>query len=285
MKRSIRRRRKSDRSGVTNVVSLVMISGILISLMGVVFSTYLPSWGKDLEARTLNDVMDSFMDLKSAMDTLAVRGDDGTSLTTKITLGSNGGPMFGFGRCTGSFELREDGGIMRVTDETGSLFSASRGSFHFRSHNTYVEEQAIIIEAGALMREQGGFAALKGPPNVFVSRDVNSNEVVLYIMASTIEGDVQSYTGTGTYMVSTTLLSQTISSFEVSAGSSITINMITEYGTIWKDHIEGMMSRIGFTTYTTEIGTDLDGEPTFEVTSTGIDRMEIRSAVFKVTVT
>lgn len=111
------------------MVSLIMIAGIVISLMGMVFATYLPAWGKDIEVQTLNSVMDSFMDYKSGLDTLAVNGEPGTSSTTKITLGSNGGPVFGFGRMTGSIELNDNGGIVEIYDQFGTcIFTGKRSS-------------------------------------------------------------------------------------------------------------------------------------------------------------
>ncbi|MEA3557974.1 MAG: hypothetical protein U9R75_01845, partial [Candidatus Thermoplasmatota archaeon] len=132
--------RSGNDSGVTNVVSMIMIIAILISFMGMVFSTYLPAWGKDIEVQTLNEVMDSFMDLKSGLDTLSAGGDPGTSITTKMTLGSNGGPVFGFGRMTGSINIEEESGLMTVTDGGAVPFTygQGRGTIVYRSNNLYV---------------------------------------------------------------------------------------------------------------------------------------------------
>jgi hypothetical protein len=67
---------RKDSSGVTNVVSMIMILAIIVSFVGMVFATYLPAFGKDMEFQTLNEVMDSFMDLKSGMDRLSVGSPD-----------------------------------------------------------------------------------------------------------------------------------------------------------------------------------------------------------------
>ncbi len=239
---------RSDRTGVSNVVSLILIVAIVISLMGMVFTTYLPAWGKDIEAQTLNSVMDSFMDLKSGVDTLAVAGDPGTSLTTKMTLGSNGGPMFGFGRCTGSLDLRMDDGLLEVSDVTNPvlpiIYAQSRGNVVYTSSNTYVEEQIIALEAGAIIRDQSGLPVLKGQPNLVVNRDPNTEETTIYVMLITLEGETRSDSGTGSYMIKTTLLSEQTTYYPMGSRdtdntiltrSDIQLTITTEYASLWAD--------------------------------------------------
>jgi len=167
----IHKKGESD-SGVSNVVSLILIAGIVVSLLGMVFTTYLPAWGKDNEVKTLNSVMDSYMDLKTGFDTLALNGEPGTTSTTKISLGSSGGPVLGFGRMSGSIDLRNDLGIVEVYDQTGTIFSQGRGSLTYSSNTVNVEDQEISMEGGAIIRHQvGGSPVLKGRPNVFVWSD------------------------------------------------------------------------------------------------------------------
>ena len=238
---------RSDRTGVSNVVSLILIAAIVISLMGMVFTTYLPAWGKDIEAQTLNGVMDSFMDLKSGIDTLAVAGDGGTSLTTKMTLGSNGGPMFGFGRCTGSLDLRMDDGLFEVADVTGGgdiIYAQSRGNVVYTSYNTYVEEQIITLEAGAIIRDQSGIPVLKGQPNLVINRDPNTEETTIYIMLITLEGETRSDSGTGSYMIKTTLLSEQTTYYPmgsrnpdntINTRSDIRLSITTDHSSLWVD--------------------------------------------------
>ncbi len=247
---------RSDKTGVSNVVSLVLIAGIMISLMGMVFTTYLPAWGKDIEAQTLNSVMDSFMDLKSGVDTLAVAGDPGTSLTTKMTLGSNGGPMFGFGRCTGSLDLRMDDGLLEVSDVTGGgvIYAQSRGNVVYTSSNTYVEEQIIALEAGAIIRDQSGLPVLKGQPNLVINRDPNTEETTIYLMMITLEGETRSDSGTGSYMIKTTLLSEETTHYPmgshnpdntINTRSDIRLAITTEYSSLWTDVFTNMAAEEG----------------------------------------
>ena len=295
----------SDDRGVSNVVSLVLIAGIIISLMGMVFTTYLPAWGKDIEAQTLGSVMDSYMDLKSGVDTLSVSGDPGTSLTTKMTLGSNGGPMFGFGRCTGSLDLRMDDGLFVVTDVTEVqpvIYAQSRGNVVYSSSNTYVEEQVLTMEAGAIIREQSGLPVLKGQPNFVLNRDGNTEDTTLYLMLITLEGETRSDSGTGSYMIKTTLLSEETISYPMGSRdvnnaivdrSDIKLSITTDHPTLWSDLFadmaldEGFVEDVGLDGYTNgnppEYSIDSTTTPgTVEVTLYGmVGELILRSTVFE----
>lgn len=267
------------------MVSLVLITGIITSMMGMVFSTYLPAWGKDLEAQTLYGAMDSFIDLKSSIDQLSVRGDPGTSMTSKIALGSGGGPVFGFGRCTGSLQLLDDEGTVSLSDTDGNMYGSSRGAVAYRSYNTYVEEQVITLEAGMLVREQSGSAVLKGTPNMIVNDDINSGQRILYILLSSIEGDIRSYSGSETYMISMTLLSEAIFGYDVSA-EGVRIDIRTDLSGVWEDHFTKMFDDEGIPLGNLSFSTYLDGggHEVLRVTLNDVDRLEVRTAIFKMSV-
>ncbi|MDG6224506.1 MAG: hypothetical protein QCI82_03235 [Candidatus Thermoplasmatota archaeon] len=278
-------RRISDENGVSNVVSMVMIAGIIISMMGMVFSTYLPAWGKDVEAQTLYGVMDSFMDMKSSVDQLSVRGDAGTSMTTKITLGSGGGPVLGFGRCTGNLQLLQDSGSVLAYDSDGNIYGRARGSLTYSSFNTYVDDQTISMEGGMLIREQAGSSVMKGPPNMVLNDDLNTGRRVLYLLLSTIEGDVRSYSGSETYMIRMTLLSEVMATYDITSASFV-IEVVTEHGSLWEAHFRAMAldesipaGDLSFTSFV-----DADGNNAIRITVSGIDQLILRNAIFKLDV-
>ncbi|MCU0799961.1 MAG: hypothetical protein MUC62_09875 [Candidatus Thermoplasmatota archaeon] len=280
------RGRIRDEQGVTNVVSLIMIGGIIISLLGMIFSTYLPAWGKDIEAQTQKGTMDSFMDLKSDMDILAVGGDTGSALSSKISLGSNGGPVFGFGRMSGSLQLTSNIGLMEVRDQTGSVYAQGRGSLVYTSNNLYVEDQIIALEGGAIIRDQMGSGILKGTPNIVVRRDVNMGTLSLYVLVPTIEGATQSYSGTSTYMMSTVLMSEQKAAYNIGA-NDISLSISSNYPNVWTDYLTTMCTSQGLTLgiqFTIVQGVDALLNPMVTITFLTLDRMEIRNAIYQLNV-
>lgn len=283
---------RKDQRGVTNVVSMIMIIAIVVSFMGMVFATYLPAFGKDMEFNTLNTVMDSFMDLKSGLDRLSVAGDPGTSLTTKMTLGSTGGPVMGFGRMTGSLNLYEDGGLVMVEDVNGFKYGQGRGTFVYRSNNLYVEDQDITLEGGAIIRDEGGSSVLKGPPNLVVDNDQNSETLKLYILLTNLEGQSVSFSGTGSYLISTTLLVGEVSSYPIASGTDIIITLETDHGALWEGIIDDIMGDEGLVkdvydgaTWTNhDYRVEISGG-TLTLTVRGLTELIVRSSFFRVEMT
>lgn len=282
MRRSFMKGKIRDTSGVSNIVSIIMLAGIITSLLGMIFTTYLPAFGKDIEAQTLNDSMVSFMDMKSAVDILAVRGDEGTTMSSTITLGSAGGPVFGFGRCSGSFRLDTQGGSVEVVDQTGYTYGRGRGTINYNSRNTYVDEQVITLEGGAIIREQLDQSVVKGAPNMVLTREETSGDVVLYLLLSTLDGDDQSYSGSGTYMISMTLLSEEIYSYTITAGTTLTLTVETDYNTLWEDIFVHMMNDEGVPAGDYSTDTSVVGE--FSIDIDNVDKLEVRTSVFKLAV-
>ncbi|MFO8051849.1 MAG: hypothetical protein R6V01_09160 [Thermoplasmatota archaeon] len=278
---------KEKKSGVTNVVSLIMITAIIISFMGMVFSTYLPAWGKDIEVQTLNDVMDSFMDLKSGLDTLSAGGDPGTSITTKMTLGSNGGPVFGFGRMTGSLSIEEESGQVTVGGG-GYTYGQSRGTVLYRSNNLYVEDQDILLEGGAIIRDQAASSVLKGPPNLLVDKDQGTGKLRVYVLLQNLKGADVGFTGTGSYMLSTSLLTEESSDYDLGEenGQTITIEVRTEHHQVWSDTIEDIMTEESLTSTNGDYATSYDeNSETFTLTIYEVNILNVRTAFFKMTMT
>jgi hypothetical protein len=235
------------------------------------------------------------MDLKSGLDTLAVGGDPGTMMTTKVQLGSDGGPVFGFGRMTGSMTLYEENGLFVVSDDSGYIYGQGRGSLVYRSQNLYVEDQKITLEGGAIIREQAGVPVVKGPPNLIIDNDPNLGETSLYILLINLEGQSISFSGTGSYMISSTILSEESSTYAVGAGTDIVLSFMTDYGTLWEDTADDMMTDEGLTKgtdpvtdpqdYTVDHGVDIDGNNIVTFTFYTLSELVVKSSFYRIAMT
>ncbi len=282
-------RRCKDDSGVSNVVSLIMIASILISLLGMIFTTYVPAWAKDTEVQTLNGAMDSYMDLKTGMDTLAIAGDPGTSVTTKITLGSSGGPVFGFGRMTGSIQLVTDSGVTEVSDDTGLIYGQGRGELVYSSSPSRVEDERIVMQAGGIIRDQAGYALMKGPPNILIWRDSATGDHLMSILTYTVEGAEESYSGTGSYMIKTALTSSQDLSYDIAAGLVISLSIETpvEFTGLWVNYLTSMARDAGLATpgdFTVGPGTNSLADTCIVLALNDLEQLEVRTVAYQLSV-
>ena len=87
-----------NKGAVSNIVSSIMMLGIVMTILGMVLTVYVPIWAKGLEAQHMEDVANSFADLKSTIDSQVAQGDIGTKFSTRIQLGTEGGPLLAWAK-------------------------------------------------------------------------------------------------------------------------------------------------------------------------------------------
>ncbi|MEA3558159.1 MAG: hypothetical protein U9R75_02795, partial [Candidatus Thermoplasmatota archaeon] len=194
--------------------------------------------------------------------------------------------VFGFGRMTGSINIEEESGLMTVTDGGAVPFTygQGRGTIVYRSNNLYVEDQDIILEGGAIIREQAVSSVLKGPPNLLIDRDTGTSEIRVYVLLQSIRGTKVGYTGTGSYMISTSLLMEESSTYEL-GGDTVVITIETEYDGVWQSTVDGLMAEEGLLSPADySISYDAVTE-IFSLTINSVDHLSVKTAFFKVGMT
>jgi hypothetical protein len=144
-----------------------MMLGIVFTILGMILTVYVPIWAKGLESQHMEGVANSFTDLKSTVDTQIAQGDVGTKMSTRIKLGTEGGPLLGLGQSTGGISFEPDNSMMRIynTDDTFEKYGAGRGRVIFDSNNIYYVDQEYIYENGAVILDQTGSNLMKTEPN------------------------------------------------------------------------------------------------------------------------
>ena len=126
-----------DDSGVSNIVSSIMMLGIIMTLIGMVMTVYLPMWARSNEVSHLEDVSDSFIDLKITIDNQIMTNDMGSKFNTRIKLGAGGGPMLGIGRSSGSIDFDSGRSTITVyqTEDGLNMFGEGGGNLFYGSNN------------------------------------------------------------------------------------------------------------------------------------------------------
>jgi hypothetical protein len=236
-----------ENKGVSNIVTSIMMLGIFLSILAMVFTIYLPEWAKSGEANHMEGVVDSFLDIKSNIDKqITDEKGIGSTISTPIKLGAEGGAIMGMGRTSGSLSYNPTGFniILNNTYDVENVYGQSFGSLTYKSRNIYYTNQNLYYENGVVIIEQAGKAIMKARPNFDLMHADNKTTLVLSLIHLT--GDYENLGGTDSHTMDTTLIQSTAQSREFiwspeegfGNGQNITINISTRFGPLWKEFIE-----------------------------------------------
>jgi hypothetical protein len=224
-----------------------MMLGIVFTILGMVLTVYVPIWAKGLESQHMEDVSNSFTDLKSTIDTQIAQGDTGTKMSTRIKLGTEGGPLLGLGQSTGGIMFQPENSMMRIynTDDNFEKYGSGRGRVIFDSNNIYYVEQTYVYENGAVILDQVGKNLMKTEPNFYINNISGTTQVSIVLI--TLQGDLENLGGIQSQTISTNLLSANKDSVEwgegaiPNSGRNLTLSYNTSYPIVWHQYFTDML--------------------------------------------
>ena len=193
----------TNQEAVVGIVVTVLLIGLLMAVMVMLNTVYVPQWLEESEASHMEDVSNQFTQLKYALDIQALVNDS-TSVTTSVTLGSKELPFFDSGRTFGSLDIDEDSfniTIEQWNETTPVVITAD--SIRYTSGNSYFVNQQYIYEAGALILSQDESNVLYGKPSFFVDGYGNESTITFVIVNISGVGGKTSVSGYGTYPIYT----------------------------------------------------------------------------------
>jgi hypothetical protein len=173
--------RNSDEA-VVGIVVTVLLIGLMLAVIVMVNTVYVPQWLEESEAAHMEDVSNSFAQLKYALDIQSLVNDS-TSISTSVTLGSRELPIFTTGRTFGSLEIADNSFNLTVDRWNNTNVSYVADSIKYSSGNSYFVNQQYIYEAGALILAQDDANVLFGKPALSVS-DYGNNSTIRFTIAN-----------------------------------------------------------------------------------------------------
>jgi hypothetical protein len=234
-----------DKDGVSNIVTSIMMLGIVMTILGMILTVYVPMWARSNEIGHLDDVNDAFVDLKITIDNQVMTNDMGSKYSTRIKLGAGGGPVLGIGRSAGGLDF--DSGratiIVYQSEDTLNIYGEGGGNLVFESNNNYYVDQDFILENGAIIVKQGDSAVMKAEPALYVQKDPVTNLTSLELTTISMVGNHKSIGGNDDRIVDTILTSDMNTPHEfnwyennMSSGQNITIRFNTMYPDLWLEY-------------------------------------------------
>ena len=244
---------RRNKTGVSNIVTSIMMLGIFLSILAMIFTIYIPIWAKSGEANHMESVVDSFLELKENVDKqIADEKSVGTTLSTRIKLGAEGGAIMGIGRTSGSLSFKNSGFniLINNTNDAKDIYGQASGMITFESRNVYYTNQEFSYENGAVIIEQDNKAVMRAKPNFDIL--YLDNKTTLVITLIHFSGNSSNVGGSDFHTIDTELVQSIAQSHPLiwtaeegfPSGQNITINITTRFGNLWEEFINSELVSI-----------------------------------------
>jgi hypothetical protein len=229
MQKIIKSIRKKDEA-VAGIVVAVMIVGLVLAVISIIQTIYIPKWMESREAEHMGVVSNQFSDFKYTIDTqIALKQD--VPVSTSITLGSRELGFFISNKAFGRLALISDGCALRIVRTAGDTYEDNYGILRYTSENAYFLNQIYNYEIGGVVLNQTEGTVFIIKPEF--SAQYNASTRVANLSLTCIDlvpnDEKTSISGYGTYPVRTEYLSET----NTSITSIKTFTIMTPYSAIW----------------------------------------------------
>jgi len=209
MRRIIRNLKKKDEA-VAGIVVAVMIVGLVLAVVSIIQTIYVPKWMESREAEHMGVVADQFSQLKYTVDTqIAVK--ESSPISSSITLGSRELGFFMSNKAFGRLALISNGWAYRITRTLGDTYEDNFEILRYTSENAYYLNQAYSYEIGGIVlnQTQGSVFLIKPEFSALYNVSTHSLNLSLYCIDLIPNDEKTSITGYGTYPVRTEYITQT----------------------------------------------------------------------------
>ena len=234
---------KSD-NAVVGIVATFLIVGLIVAVISVLQTTYVPKWMEERESEHMSQVADQFSQLKYAIDTHITTQKEDIPISTSITLGSKEMPFLMSTRAYGYLDIIPKEFTLNINNETKTE-EVLLGDIQYSSINAYFIDQIYVHEAGGIILSQNNGNIMFIKPTFLVKgeREVNLTFKVTNITAI---GGKKSISGFGTYPIQTEFIKNT-NTIKLTDISDFKIK--SKYLNAWKTLINSTFIKEGLNFY------------------------------------
>lgn len=240
-RRIIRKSVTNKDEAVAGIVVAVMIVGLILAVVSIIQTIYIPKWMESREAEHMGVVADQFSQLKFVVDS-QVALKETAPISTSITLGSRELGFFISNKAFGRLSLVSDGWSYAITRTVGDTYEDYFGTLRYTSENSYYLDQSYNYEIGGVIlnQTQGAVFSIKPEFSVAFNTSVRSVTLTWNCIDLRPKDETTSISGYGTYPVKTEYLTATNSS--ITSVKTFTIN--TPFPTIWLNFLNESFSDV-----------------------------------------
>ena len=244
----ILKKKTADDNAVVGIVVTVLLIGLVITIMVMLNTIYVPQWLESSEAAHMEVVSRQFTELKYALD-IQSNVNDSTAFTTSMTLGNKEIPIFNKGRTFDTLDVMNDA----VTFDFSPGGSYTSDALIFSSGNSYFVDQSYIYEAGALIISQDEKSMVYGNPSMIITDFIQDDitlppkttgaNITFYIVELAGHQGKTNVGGYGTYPIYTKVIG---TNGDILLEKVKSINITTNYPDAWETVIEQAIERQWF---------------------------------------
>jgi hypothetical protein len=218
---------KTD-NAVVGVFTVVLIISLIVGVIAVINTVYVPQWMKQAEFRHMNEVSNQFSQLKYALDIQSIINGS-SAIGSPVTMGTTEIPFLGVHQSFDELSILSNSCIISITNNTHSS-SFITDSIKFTSHNTNFIDQSFIYEAGSLILVQADQNDLIARPSILVTH-YGKNLSITIINITTGTGSNSFASGRGTFPIYTQVTQNNLQYTVMHNVTTITVK--TNYSDAW----------------------------------------------------
>ena len=235
---------QNSEEAITSIVVTVMMIGLIMGLIiGPILTIQIPNEIKANEAKHMDDVSESFINLRGTVNTLIKEEELGVNAPTRIQLGTKTNNFLDVGS-TGSVYIEpfKSQVVVFKTEDNKSIYAMGSGRIGYDSDNIYYTDQTYIYENNAIIIEQNRDSTVKTGPIVEIYKDEVTNNLSLSMTIIHIVGNPDTLAGSKSQIIQTSLSAAETNIYDWVIPENITINLETSYPQAWKKYYNNLFA-------------------------------------------
>ncbi len=242
-------RLRHDEDASAGVVTIMLGLMIMILLITMVTTTWIPEWMETAESDHMKVVNSQFDGMASSIDKQILNGDTKFLIGSPITLGVQGSSVFG-ADSVGTFSInsfRDDDleFYTNLRNESGEVNITCTGGMKYTSSNSLYVDQTLAYQNGAIVLNQGEGQVVRARPQFIIEK--HGPVVHMSYVLITVSGVEAEVTGMGTLIIQSQLVTYTTAEFRFATPEWMNISMVTEFPVAWQRYYENTLIEEGFT--------------------------------------
>jgi hypothetical protein len=196
---------KNTDIAVVGVVTAVLLIGLIVAVVSLVQTIYIPKMMEQREAEHMDKVAEQFTYLTSVVDGQAADQSKNMPVATSITLGSKELPYMLSIKAFGTLQILDNARHINITLANGTIKTFPVGVISYSSINGYFLDQTYTYEAGAMIVSQTEGNLMMVRPSFFIEYDSTQSilNITFKVVNVTSVGQKTIASGFGTYPIQT----------------------------------------------------------------------------------